>query len=196
MPRNTSTPADSTNYCLLKSTWNLLCKSPFDDVVREFAERFEEALNQAIEEQGTMVTEETEVAKFLAGVNELIASDPSLIEDIDEETNKKTRIRPVIGKKTEEGLFLLPNETLAELKKSGVFTQKPSVDSLTKSLNAIGALIKSSDGKHLKVERRLNRIKVRGWLLSPKVVSLSPPSGDDRNDSIGADISTGSTVSI
>jgi hypothetical protein len=190
----------ATNYCLLEATWELLCKSPFGDVFGEYTKGFEEALNQAIEEQAAMVTEETEVAKFLSGLNELIASNPRLIQPKDNHElspGNDTIGRPSksIGKWVSEGVFLLPSETLAELEKARIFTQKPSVDSLTKALHAEGALVTSPDGKHLKVERRMNGVKIRGWLLSPKVVSLSPPDGDTKNDINGPDVSTGSTVS-
>jgi hypothetical protein len=172
----------ATNYSLMKATWNLLCKSPLGDVFGEYTEQFDQALDEAFEEQGSMVTEETEVSKFLEGVKELIASNPRLILDLDKAVNLSSdaigKHQKAIGKWLPEGLFLLPAETLAELEKSRIFTQKPSVDSMTKALNEKGALIKSPDGKHLKVERRINRVKVRGWLLSPRVLSLSPPSGD------------------
>ena len=158
----------ATNYCLLKATWDLLCRSPFGDVVGEYTGRFEEALNQVFDEQAAMVTGETEVAKFLSGLNELIASNPRLIQPnhklaAGNETFGMPRFQQkYIGKWVDEGLFLLPAETLAELEKARVFTQKPSVDSLTKALHADGALIISPDGKHLKVERRMNRIKIKG----------------------------------
>jgi hypothetical protein len=45
-----------------------------------------------------------------------------------------------------DGVFSLPSETLAELEKARIFTQKPSVDSLTKALHAEGALVTSPDG--------------------------------------------------
>ena len=192
----------ATNYCLLKATWDLLCRSPFGDVVGEYTGRFEEALNQVFDEQAAMVTGETEVAKFLSGLNELIASNPRLIQPnhklaAGNETIGIPRFQQkYIGKWVDEGLFLLPAETLAELEKARVFTQKPSVDSLTKALHADGALIISPDGKHLKVERRMNRIKIRGWILSSKVVSLSPADGDNKNNNSGADVSTDSTVSM
>jgi len=192
----------ATNYCLLKATWDLLCRSPFGDVVGEYTGRFEEALNQVFDEQAAMVTGETEVAKFLSGLNELIASNPRLIQPnhklaAGNETIGMQRFQQkYIGKWVDEGLFLLPAETLAELEKARVFTQKPSVDSLTKALHADGALIISPDGKHLKVERRMNRIKIRGWLMSSKVVSLSPADGDIKNNNSGADVSTDSTVSM
>jgi hypothetical protein len=192
----------ATNYCLLKATWDLLCRSPFGDVVGEYTGRFEEALNQVFDEQAAMVTGETEVAKFLSGLNELIASNPRLIQPnhklaAGNETIGIPRFQQkYIGKWVDEGLFLLPAETLAELEKARVFTQKPSVDSLTKALHADGALIISPDGKHLKVERRMNRIKIRGWLMSSKVVSLSPADGDIKNNNSGVDVSTDSTVSM
>ena len=192
----------ATNYCLLKATWDLLCRSPFGDVVGEYTGRFEEALNQVFDEQAAMVTGETEVAKFLSGLNELIASNPRLIQPnhklaAGNETFGMPRFQQkYIGKWVDEGLFLLPAETLAELEKARVFTQKPSVDSLTKALHADGALIISPDGKHLKVERRMNRIKIRGWLMSSKVVSLSPADGDIKNNNSGVDVSTDSTVSM
>jgi hypothetical protein len=141
----------ATNYCLLKATWELLCKSPFGDVFGEYTMGFEEALNQAIDEQADMVTEETEVAKFLSGLNELIASNPRLIQPKDNHElspGNDTIGRPSksIGKWVSEGVFLLPSETLAELEKARIFTQKPSVDSLTKALHAEGALVTSPDG--------------------------------------------------
>jgi len=66
----------ASNYCLLKATWDLLCKSPFGDVFNEYTERFMDALDQVTEDQGAMATEETEVARFLSGLSELIASNP------------------------------------------------------------------------------------------------------------------------
>jgi hypothetical protein len=168
----------ASNYCLLKATWELLCKSPFGDVFNEYTERFMEALDQVTEDQGAMATEETEVAKFLSGLSELIASNPRLILSKNDKSNVGA-----IGKWTEKGLFLLPGKTLAELEKNRVFTQKPSVDSLTRALNQKGALVISSDGKHLKVQVTMNNGKPRGWLLSPTVVPLSPPGGDAETDS-------------
>jgi hypothetical protein len=41
-----------------------------------------------------------------------------------------------------------------------------------------------------------NGVKVQGWLLSSKVMSLSPPDGDTKKDNIGADVATGSTASM
>jgi hypothetical protein len=117
----------ATNYCLLKATWDLLCKSPFGDVFAEFAERFDEALDQVIEDQGTLVSEETEVAKFMSGLKELIAGNPRLIQAKDTQylnsgNDNIGRQPKIIGKWTKEGLFLLPSETLAELEKERIFS--------------------------------------------------------------------------
>jgi hypothetical protein len=190
----------ATNYCLLKATFGLLCKSPFGDVFREYSEQFEDALNQVIEDQGALVSGETEVAKFLSGLKELIASNPRLIQgkdthDLSAGNDVIGRPPKSIGKWVQEGIFLLPGETLAELEKARIFTQKPSVESLTTALKAEGVLITSPDGKHLKVERRMNGVKVRGWLLSSKVVSMSPPDGDTKKDNIRADVATVANVS-
>ena len=173
----------ATNYCLLKATWELLCRSPFGDVFQEYTEKFEEILNQVIEDQGALVSEETEAARFLSGIKELVAGNPRLIQgkgsqDLSAGDEIIGRPPKIIGKWTKEGLFLIPSETLAELEKMRIFTQKPSVDSLTKALHEKGALIIDPDGKHLQPERRINRIKLRGWLLSSQVVSLSPADGD------------------
>lgn len=43
------------------------------------------------------------------------------------------------------------------------------MDSLTKALHAAGMLVVSPDGKHLKVQRRMNGSKPYGCLLSPEV---------------------------
>jgi hypothetical protein len=169
----------ATIYSLLRAAWALLCESPFGEVFQEFTERFVSSVDLIIEEQGRMVSEETEVEKFLAGLRELLASNPSLIQS---KEAKMAILGRVIGKETDEGLFLLPSETLAELAKIGVFTQKPTVDSLTKGLHAAGKLV-VKDPEHLKPERRMNGSKVRGWLLSPETCTpLSPVTGDTKND--------------
>lgn len=189
----------ATNYSLLLATWKLLCESPFGDVFQEYTEQFKKDLDQAIEEQGSMVTEETEVARFLTGVNELIASNPQLIQgNIDSEIAFSRPVYPsqplfVIGKWCDDGLFLLPDKTLAELEKMRVFTQKPSEDSMTKALRAKGALIPDPDGKHLHVKKRLNGMSPRGWLLAPHVVERAhsdKSGGNGKNGSSGADVPT------
>lgn len=152
----------ATIYVLIRATYALLCESPFGDVFMEFKDRFIKALGEAIEAQGATVTEETEVEKFLTGLAELIASNPELIQGKDSNTSENK----VIGKHTEKGLFLLPNETLAELEKIRVFTQKPTVDSMTKALHCKGLLVK--DGEHLKYRSYVNTKRVRGWMISQR----------------------------
>jgi hypothetical protein len=175
----------ATNYGLLKATWKLLCESPLGDVFKECTEEFEEALDEAIEDQGAMVTEETEVSKFLTGLRQLIASKPELIQDNIDSKNafnhpvcNTTKTPYVIGKWDDDGLFLLPDKALSELEKMRAFTQKPSADSITKALRAIGGLIPDTDGEHLKVKRRLNKVSVRGWLLTPQIMEMDPPDGN------------------
>jgi hypothetical protein len=170
----------ATIYTLLRSVWGMLCESPFGDVFNEFTSKFVASLDQAIEDQGMTVSEETEVAKFLTGLKELLASDPHIVQDM--AVTKTIMGKPVIGKWTEEGLFLLPNETLAELANTKVFTQKPTVDSLTKALHAAGKLV-VKDAGHLKPERRINGTRTRGWLLTPETCPVpSPGTGDTKND--------------
>ena len=181
----------ATIYTLLRSAWDLLCQSPFEDLFKEFKPAFISSLDEAIEEQGRTVTEETEVEKFLSGLKELLASNPGLIQS----QNGTTIYGRVIGKWVEEGLFLLPSEALAELHKIGVFTQKPTVDSLTKALHAAGKLVIDLDGKHLKAARRVNGTKLRGWLLSLETcLLLSPVSGDTKTSSDIPDVPTNPTV--
>lgn len=189
----------ATNYSLMKASWKLLCESSFGDVFKEFTDRFNVVLDEAFEEQGNMVTEETEVSKFLNAVRELIASNPMLILDKDPDKAEAVSAsdefigRPsrAIGKWYPDGLFLLPEKILAELEKMRMFTQKPSEDSMTRALCSIGALIIAKDGRS-KVEKRFNKVKVRGWLLSPHVIELSPPDGDAENSDSGYNVSSAS----
>lgn len=121
-------------------------------------------MNKMIGEQGAIVNSDTEVLKFLAGVNELLASQPGLFQSSD----GKTLLDRVVGKHTDKGLFLLPNEILAELDKHKVFTKKPTVDSMTKALYDAGKLVIDKDKKHRQIVRRVNGQRLRGWLLLPK----------------------------
>jgi len=149
----------ATMDTLLRSVWRLACVSPMGDIFVDCGEGFEYILDQAIEMQGMMVTEETEISRFLNGLRELIASDPTLIMRDDFITGRRA-----IGKKTDEGIFLLPNETLKELTNHRVFTQQPTTDSMTKALDATGMLI-HGDGGHLKAKVAMGSQRPRGWLL-------------------------------
>lgn len=184
----------ATIYTLLISAWELLCESPFGDVFCEFTDSFVSALDQVIEAQGATVTEETEVEKFLAGLKELMASSPGLIQSQD----GRTILGRIIGKWTDEGLFLLPSETLAELAKIRVFSQVPTIDSLTKALHAAGKLVVNDGDPHLKPRRRINGIRSRGWLLDPVACAfgdpVSPYTGDAETDNGKANVPTVPTV--
>ena len=152
----------ATIYTVLMAAWKLLCESPLGEVFKEATEDFTRSLTRAIQEQGSIVNSDTEASKFLAGVNELLASQPLLFQAASTDGSYSK----IIGKRTDEGLFLLPNETLAELDKLKVFTQKPTVDSMGKALADAGKLILGKDGHHRQILRRVNGVVARGWMVT------------------------------
>jgi hypothetical protein len=79
--------------------------SPLGDVFAEAHESFKAALDEVIAVQGDAVTEETEISRFLSGLEELMASNPGMIAS---EDGKKTIMGAVIGKRMSDGMFLLP----------------------------------------------------------------------------------------
>jgi len=150
----------ATIYTTLISIWDTLEHSPMGDVFMQNHERFKEVLQEAIERQGQAVGEETEVERFLNGIDELLGSNPGIVMS---ELGVKTIAGSVIGRKMPDGIFLLPAETLNELRKIGVFTQQPTIDSITRGLNERGLL--RNDGKYLKYRARFNGVRVWGWYL-------------------------------
>jgi len=106
-------------------------------VFKELHNEFKAALDDAIVSQGEAVSEETEVERLLSGITELIAANPGLIMSLD---GVKTIVGSIIGKRMEEGIFFLPAETLNALTNMRVFTQQPSIDSMTKALGREGRL--------------------------------------------------------
>jgi len=152
----------ATIYSLLVATWNMLEASPLGDVFTDAHDSFKKALDEATAIQGDAVTEETEISRFLSGLEELMASNPGLIAS---EDGTKTIMGSIIGKRMPDGLFLLPAETLNELGKIKAFNQLPSIDSITQGLNEKGLLIPDPDGQHLKHRIRLNGGNPRGWYL-------------------------------
>jgi hypothetical protein len=170
----------ATIYTLMVSVWDLLEASPLGDVFREFHESFKTALDEAIKAQGEAVGEETEISRFISGLEELIVANPGLIMSKD---GKKVIVGSIIGKWMPEGLFLLPNETLAELQKIRAFTQQPTADSITQALNERGLLIPGED--RLKNRQRIGGTRVYGWYIkwSPPDEDMSPPTGDTKTDS-------------
>lgn len=161
----------ATIYTLVRSAWGLLRASPLGDVFDEFSSPFVESLDRAIEVQGQAVTGETELEKFMSGLREILASRPGIVQSL----QGVTVLGSVIGKWTENGLFLLPTETLNELNKIRAFTQQPTVSSMTAALNAAGYLV--ADGRHLKKRVSLNGSQVRGWLIGPTSGIARPPCG-------------------
>ncbi len=140
--------------------------------------------------------EETEIERFLAGLDELLASNPGLIMS---EDGIKIISGAVIGRWMPDGLFLLPTETLNELRKIGAFSQQPTIDSITQGLYERGLLILGED-KHLKRKVRMNGGRPRGWYLkiglgatklqggpikSPEGPRPQTPSGAAKNASCG-----------
>jgi len=154
----------ATIYAVLRFTWNILMESSLAEVFTESKDAFINRLDDAIWVQGAIVNGDTEVSKFLAGVSELLASQPMMFQD----SNVTGSYTKIIGKRTDEGLFLLPSETLAELEKIQMFTQRPTADSMTKALYAAGKLIPDTDGKHLMARKSVNGHQLRGWLLKPQ----------------------------
>jgi hypothetical protein len=133
-------------------------------VFEEFDEDFKAALDDAIAEQGDIVNNDTEASKFLNALDGIRASQPQLFQGGGITGSVDGRI---VGKYCEDGLFLLPNEILLEMDKLHVFTQKPTVDSLTKALAAKGVLLRNISGTHSgwRFQRSINNTKTYGWLL-------------------------------
>ena len=184
----------ATIYALMVGIWQLLEESPMGDVFTEAHESFKTALDVATAAQGQAVAEETEIERFLSGLEELLASNPGLIMS---EDGKKTIAGAVIGKWMPDGLFLLPTETLNELGKIKAFSQQPTPDSITQGLQDKGVLIPDPDGKHLKYRMRFNGGRPWGWYIKnvvPINPELSSPGGDGKNDSNRASVPNVPTV--
>ena len=151
----------ATIYAMLWTAWKLLETSPFGDVFTEMEIDFEAALDDLAAYQGTATKEETEVARFMAGINELMAGNHGLFLDGD---GAKHSSGTAIGKMMPEGVWLMPIETLNELSRIKTFTQIPTEDSMTTALDRDGLLIHSSDGRK-KYQISMNGAKVRGWYV-------------------------------
>jgi hypothetical protein len=151
-------------YASLRTIYDLLLKSPLGDVFAEFEEDFKVALDEVIDVQGDIVNNDTEASKFLYALDGLRASQPQLFQGATIEGSVDGKI---IGRHTDEGLFLLPELVLEEMNRLHVFTQKPTVDSMTKALYATGDLVPDKDGRHLQARKSINKHQTRGWLLRP-----------------------------
>jgi hypothetical protein len=135
--------------------------------------------------QGETASKETEISIFLSALGRLLTNNPGLIQSMD---GKNASAGSVIGKWTEEGLFLLPAETLTELSKIGAFQRQPSIDSITQALSEKELLIIGRDG-HLKSQIRFNGARPRGWHIRIEAIStISKPV----SSSVSTDKSGGS----
>jgi hypothetical protein len=151
----------ATIYTMLHTAWELLESSPLGEVFIETEEDFMAALDELAEYQGAATKEETEVARFMAGINELMAGNPGFL--LDANGNKRSP-GTVIGKIMPEGIWLMPIETLSELSRIKTFTQMPNEDSITVALDREGLLIHSKEGRK-KYQISMNGAKVRGWYV-------------------------------
>lgn len=184
----------ATIYALLRATWNLLSdeNAPFGEIFRSRTERFVELLDKACEAQGRMVSDETEVAKFMAGVKAILASQPHLIQQYENQMPDeygKTYFKDVIGRWIDrkgspdvKDLFLIPAPTLNALKRLGVFTQIPTQGSITDALSQGGFLVEQKS-KRRRVQQAMNGHKVYGWQIRGE--SFESP---EESESISEDI--------
>ena len=166
----------ATIYSMLKLVWAMLEVSPFGEVFKENEKRFIEALDDLAKSQGENTSEETEAARFVAGVEELMVGRPDLFQD-----QTCMNIGPkIIGrimpdqmkeKGLPEGVWLMPIETLSELGKMKTFTQIPTVKSMTESLAQAGLLV-SQQGKN-KYRVRLEGLPVYGWYVKIAVPDMA-----------------------
>ena len=152
----------ATIYTMLWTAWKLLETSPFGDVFIEAEEDFKGALDDLAAYQGTATKEETEVARFMAGINELMAGNPGLF--LNDNGVRNSTWGKAIGRIMPDGVWLMPIETLNELSRIKTFTQLPNEDSMTMALDREGLLIHSSDGRK-KYQISMNCAKVRGWYV-------------------------------
>jgi len=173
----------ATIYTLLRATWAALLASPFADVFETRSKRFLSELDRCAEEQGAMVSEETEVAKFISGIRALSATQPNLFQDDEEPTRNNygdKNYKEIIGrwviKGDDKDLFLVPAPTLAALKRLGVFTQIPSEGSITDALAQADFLILDEKNRK-KIQYRLNGKRPVGWMLKGKIIN--PPEPGD-----------------
>lgn len=184
----------ATIYALLRATWNLLCQSPFADVFEPRTDRFLASLERACADQGQMVSDETEVAKFMSGISAILTSQPHLFQEYENQMPSeygKSFAKDVIGRwierkddPTKKDLFLIPEPTLNALKRLGVFTQVPTKGSITDTLSQSGYLVERSAGRKL-IQQRMNDQKVYGWMIRGEI--LKPP---ESAESISNDITS------
>ncbi|MGD0950888.1 MAG: DUF927 domain-containing protein [Methanotrichaceae archaeon] len=176
----------ATAVTLLDCAWKMLEdeSSPFATVFKDYRKKFDEALNEVSIENAKTVTDESELAKFMRVVTQMIQSNPAIITGLSrvrpsaEDTPVGGRFGKTIGrvvthtdthndKKVEvpDGIFLMPEWTLSEVKKTGVFNQVPNQPSLSAAMKAKDMLIPDPDGEHYMKVKSVNGVSSRGWLI-------------------------------
>jgi hypothetical protein len=149
----------ATIYSLLKLVWAMLEVSPLGEVFQENEKRFMTSLDELAKNQGENTDDETESARFIAGVKELMVGRPDLFQ----EASGMNIGNKVIGKIMPNGVWLLPIETLSELGKIKTFTQIPTVKSMTEALDQASMLVHQGDAR--KYQARINGTKTKGWYV-------------------------------
>jgi hypothetical protein len=141
---------------------------------------FVKALDEAAKNQGESTSDETEAAKFMAGLNELIIGNPGLFLS---KENIKLVVGNVIGKWMPEGICVLPSQTLNVLDRIKIFTQIPTVESMTMALDRENLLIHDNEGRN-KYQIKINGGKTRGWYIrlndAPSTGTPYPLDGDHK----------------
>jgi hypothetical protein len=155
----------ATIYALLKLAWAMLEVSPLGEVFNEYETAFIAALDALAASQGLATKDETESQRFMNGLRQLIASNPALFLCEGRPQNDSTF--PVIGRWMSEGLWLMPEKTLAEMAKFKVFTQIPTAESMTAALDRDELLIHQVSGTktHKQWLASIGGTKLRGWYI-------------------------------
>lgn len=171
----------ATIYCLLRKTWDYFLEGPFKDVFESRTERFVSLLDAACEQQGRMVTDETEVERFISGINTILATQPHLIQQGENQMPSEygnSVFKDVIGRWMRNGddgadgdLFLVPAPTLNAMKRLSIFTQIPTEGSLTDALDQAGYLA-AQKSKRRRVQQTMNGHRVYGWMVRGDLFKL------------------------
>jgi hypothetical protein len=155
----------ATIYTLLKLVWSMLEFSPLGEVFEEFESKFIAALDELAASQGLNTREETESARFMNGLNQLIGSCPANF--LTEHMHQNDTTIPVWGKWLEDGIWLMPDAILTAMGKIKIFAQIPTVESMTSALDREGLLIHQVDKDHdrKKWKAGIGGAKVVGWYV-------------------------------
>jgi hypothetical protein len=159
----------ASTYAMLKSIWSLLEISPLGDVFTENRNEFIKTLDILISDQGEQVCRETEVSRFLRTLRSMVTLEPDIVQ---RQAVKViyTAMKPPIGRWMKDGLFVVPEVTLHAVTRAGAFEQMPDVNSMTKSLVEIDALIQDTDGKHHMFKGTINGSQIRGWYIKSSAI--------------------------